>query len=416
METLLEKSEQVQRVVFLDKIRYHMVLGVVVLHAACAYATIIPWWSVLDSDRRQIFDLLIIVLDVYQMPVLYFVAGYFALSSLQRRGIGGFVAAKLKRLGVPLLLVGILFVPIMPYIGYSLRTDQAVGFFAYWRAQMITAADWHWVHITTPEIAMRHAQDYSQWHLWFISLLLIFFMLTAIVAKALPQLMQRRRVPEAEGNALILTSVVVTGVASAVLMGLVHRVSPDWTWAKIGGFVLVQPTRIPIYIGFFILGFYASKRNWFRSPFFPISPWLWLSAASILVFLLLGVLKTIGDRPAPIPWDLALTHSGLRVFSALALLCFFLSAGLRWGQRPTATWRHLHPASYDIYLIHLPIVVIFQMISLYIPIPAGAKFLLIALFGIVVSWSIGHIIIKSYPWLAAGLLIAGFVAASLLIN
>jgi peptidoglycan/LPS O-acetylase OafA/YrhL len=241
-------------------------------------------------------------------------------------------------------------------------------------------------------------------------------MLTAVIAKALPQLMQQRRASEAEGSAHILASVVVTGVASAVLMGLVHRVSPDWTWAKIGGFVLIQPTRIPIYIGFFILGFYACKHNWFTSPTFPINPWLWLAAAFILVFLLLGVLRTIGERPAPIPWGLALMHSGLRVFSALALLCFLLSAGLRWGQRPTVTWRHLHPASYDIYLIHLPIVVIFQMIALYLPMPTGVKFLLVAFIGIIVSWCIGRIIIKPYPRLATSLLIAGFAAASLLIN
>jgi hypothetical protein len=241
-------------------------------------------------------------------------------------------------------------------------------------------------------------------------------MLTAVFGKAFPQLMQQRRASEAEGTAPVLTSIVVTGLASAVLMGLVHRISPDWTWAKIGGFVLIQPTRIPIYLGFFILGFYACKHNWFRSSAFPINPWLWLTAAFILVFLQLGVLRTIDIRPAPIPWDLALMHSGLRVFSALALLCFFLSAGLRWGQRPTATWRHLHPVSYDIYLIHLPIVVIFQMIALYLPMPVGVKFPLIALLGIVVSWSIGRIIIKPYPWFAAGLLIAGFVAASLLIN
>ncbi len=415
MTTLPESSERVQRVVFLDKIRYSMVLGVVVLHAACAYATIIPWWSVLDSDRRQIFDLLIIVLDVYQMPVLYFVAGYFALLSLRRRGISGFVSAKLIRLGVPLLLVGIFFVPIIPYIGYSLRADQAVGFAAYWWAQMITAADWHWVHFTTPEIAMRHAQDYSQWHLWFISLLLILFLLTAAFAKVLPQLMQRRR-PEAEGGATILISIVVTGVVSAVPMGLIHHVSPDWTWAKIGGFILVQPTRVPIYIGFFILGFYACKRNWFTSSAFPIHPWLWLAGSCILVFLLLGVLKTIDLRPAPIPWSLALMHSGLRMFSALALLCFFLSAGLRWGQRPNATWRQLHPVSYDIYLVHLPVVVIFQMMALYLPIAAGAKFLLIALAAIAVSWSLGRIIIKPCPGLSAGLLIAGFAAASLLLH
>ncbi len=369
---------------------------------------IIPWWSVLDSDRGQIFDLLIIVLDVYQMPVLYFVAGYFAVSSLQRHGIGGFIRAKVRRLGGPLLLVGIFFVPIMPFIGHRLRTEAAEGFLAYWWSQMVTIVDVHWVHITTPEIAMRHAQDYSQWHLWFISLLLIFFVLTAGLAKIFPRLMEQRGESETAMSATVLSAVLTAGVAGAILMGLVHRASPDWTWAKIGGLILIQPTRVPIYVAFFILGFYACRQNWFRSQTFPINPWLWLTAAVVLGFLMLGVLKTIDVRPAPIPWYLALMHSGLRMFSALAMLCFCLSAGLRWCQSPTAVWRGLYPVSYGIYLIHLPIVVMLQLAVLYFPIPAGTKFFLVAILSTAISWSLGRWIIRPYPWLAVGIMLAGF--------
>jgi hypothetical protein len=393
-----------------------MVLGVVILHAACAYATIIPWWSVLESDRREIFDLLIIVLDIYQMPTLYFLAGYFALNSLKQRGIIGFIMAKLRRLGLPLLLAGIFFVPIIPYIGYALRVDQPIRFFHYWWMQMNTALDWHWIHFTTPEIATRHAQDFSQWHLWFISLLLIFFLFTTAVIKIFPQLMQTDTSSESEGGRTILAGILITGVVSTAFMGLVHRFSPDWTWAKIGGFILIQPTRVPIYAGFFILGFFANRRNWFKAQPFPINPWLWLTIGLVLVFLLLATLKSIGLRPAPIPWGQALAHSSLRIFSALALLCFFLSAGQRWGQRPTAIWRHLHPISYDIYLIHLPLVVIFQLTAIYLPIHIGLKFFLIGVLGAAVSWSLGRIFIKPYPLAAVGLLLTGFALASIFIK
>ena len=414
MTSLTTSPVQSQRIIFLDKIRYTMVLGVVILHAACAYATIIPWWSVLESDRREIFDLLISVLDIYQMPTLYFLADCFALSSLNRRGISGFIMAKLKRLGLPLLLVGIFFVPVMPYIGYALRADQPIGFFHYWWMQMNTAVDWHWIHITTPEIAARHAQDFSQWHLWFISLLLIFFLLTTVVAIIFPKLIQTDTSSESEGARTILAGILVMGIVGATAMGLIHRFSPDWTWAKIGGIILVQPTRVPIYAAFFILGFFANCRNWFKSRPFPINPWLWLVISLILVFLLLATLKFIGLRPAPIPWSQALAHSSLRIFSALALLCFFLSAGQRWWHRPTALWRHLHPISYDIYLIHLPLVVIFQLGAIYLPIPIGLKFFLVGVLGVVVSWSLGRIIIKPYPLVATGLLLAGFAIASIL--
>lgn len=385
-----------------------MVLGVVILHAACAYATIIPWWSVLESKPSQLFDLLVLFLDIYQMPILYFLAGYFAISSLQSRGIGGFVLAKLKRLGLPLLLIGIFFVPIIPYIGFSLQASQPMDFFKYWWMQMITAMDWHWVHITNEEIAARHAQDYSQWHLWFISLLLIFFLLTAVTTKIFPQLIRKDIHHENEGTRSILSSILVFGFAGAVVTSLINHISPDWSWAKIGALVMIQPTRVPIYVAFFILGLWAYRKNWFKSRQFPINPWLWLAACVVLVVLLLAVMISIGPIHAPIPWSLACMHSTLRIFAALAFLCFFLSAGQRWWQKPTASWRHMHPISYDIYLVHLPLVVIFQLVALYFPLPIGVEFLIIGLLAVVVSWGIGRMIIRPYPFLAVGLLLAGF--------
>jgi hypothetical protein len=51
-------------------------------------------------------------------------------------------------------------------------------------------------------------------------------------------------------------------------------------------------------------------------------------------------------------------------------------------------------------------VVILQMLALYLPVPAGAKFLCIALLGTAVRWSLGRAIIKPYPYCAAGVLTA----------
>jgi hypothetical protein len=54
-----EVFQPANRIIFLDKIRYAIVIGVVILHAACAYARIIPWWSVRDPLQSAFFDLLI---------------------------------------------------------------------------------------------------------------------------------------------------------------------------------------------------------------------------------------------------------------------------------------------------------------------------------------------------------------------
>lgn len=66
----------------LDNIRFSMVLCVVLVHAVAAYTTVIPWWYVRDRGATPYFDVIVIVPDLFQVPVLFFIAGYFALRHL----------------------------------------------------------------------------------------------------------------------------------------------------------------------------------------------------------------------------------------------------------------------------------------------------------------------------------------------
>jgi glucan biosynthesis protein C len=50
------------------------------------------------------------------MTVLFFIAGYFALPSLEKRGGKRFVIGKLKRLGLPWLVVIVLLLPVLDYL------------------------------------------------------------------------------------------------------------------------------------------------------------------------------------------------------------------------------------------------------------------------------------------------------------
>lgn len=89
------------RLVFLDNLRTLMVLLVVVLHVACAYSSYSTWWYVDDTNAAP-FDFLLLIIDNFSMPVLFFLAGYFALPSLVRKRSGwSFAVGKLKRLGFP---------------------------------------------------------------------------------------------------------------------------------------------------------------------------------------------------------------------------------------------------------------------------------------------------------------------------
>jgi fucose 4-O-acetylase-like acetyltransferase len=100
-----------ERLFLFDLVRDLTMIAVVIYHAVGAYASVAPYWGVHDgvslvaNGIREVFD-------VFMMPIFFFVAGYFALASFQRKGAWQFLKGKFRELGFPWLL-GILFlIPI----------------------------------------------------------------------------------------------------------------------------------------------------------------------------------------------------------------------------------------------------------------------------------------------------------------
>jgi fucose 4-O-acetylase-like acetyltransferase len=97
------KSPAVNRVIFFDNLRFSLVLCVVLQHSSNAYSNLI-WWPVADNDTSTIVDWLRAFIDAFAMPLLFYIAGYFALPTIQKKGVALFLKGKLKRLGIPGLL------------------------------------------------------------------------------------------------------------------------------------------------------------------------------------------------------------------------------------------------------------------------------------------------------------------------
>lgn len=43
-----------ERHLFMDNIRYLMIVFVVIFHAAIAYCNLVPYWSVIDSSKSKV--------------------------------------------------------------------------------------------------------------------------------------------------------------------------------------------------------------------------------------------------------------------------------------------------------------------------------------------------------------------------
>jgi uncharacterized membrane protein YcfT len=70
-------SPSVLRLPFLDNLRYLMILCVIVYHSVGAYASVAPHWVVHDTTFGAA-DIIRELFDVFMMPLLFFIAGFFA--------------------------------------------------------------------------------------------------------------------------------------------------------------------------------------------------------------------------------------------------------------------------------------------------------------------------------------------------
>ena len=74
------------RVIFFDNLRFFLVLCVVLQHSSNAYNNLI-WWPVSDNDSSVIAEWLSAFFDAFAMPLLFYVSGYFAIPTIQKKKI-----------------------------------------------------------------------------------------------------------------------------------------------------------------------------------------------------------------------------------------------------------------------------------------------------------------------------------------
>lgn len=407
-----------ERTIFLDNIRYLMVIFVLIFHASMSYVTIVPWWCVVDSNNHKLIDIFILVLDTFQLPVLFFISGYFVLQSLRKQTTTDFIVSKLRKLGIPLVILSLFYTPVLTYIRHLIKSPEPTSYFSYWLTQMKTLSDF----TVGPKTAAN--TDYlSPWHLWFISILLTFMLTTAVIYHIKNKRFSHRTGDdfinpppvEPQSKRKILMMYGVFGILMAFCAAIVNLNFIDWEWFRFSGLFLFQPTRIPVFSGVFIMGIYAHHRSWFHSPL-PGHYIFWFILAGILSFAFLICMVLMSSNPAIIQPPLAVATAVIRVFLVLSWIFAFMNFGAtRWNsQGPVG--KQLTFCSYEIYLIHLPIVVLLQYAMMPVNLSAFIKFGLVAVMSIVITVALARLLVtKLYRLSTAGLL-AGFTLATFFIG
>lgn len=403
------------RILFLDNLRYGIILSVVVFHAGLSYSSLVPWWPVLDSSSSRWLDAGVLLMDTFNMPVLYFIAGYFSLPALRKRtSIGLFLQSKLKRLGIPFVVFLFLAVPIIPYLTQYTRSEHfTVSPIEFW-IQFAGAA------VDVNRGYLRQADIFSHGHLWFVSLLLCFFLLFALVyyikAKLMPDGNGAAGTPrpaEATRPIPFKTYVLVLiflGGATAVASIICAQFFLHFSWLNIYNVLVFRPVRVPMYAGYFVFGIYVYWKNGLSQRSLTDFPGVWLAVSAGLSVAYLSAISAFKEIGTPYPIQTVITYHVLQSFLCLSFFCLLIALAFRFWNKASKIDQGLAGNSYNIYLVHMPVVLLLQLFFAGVDFPIHLEFALISILSMGLSYAISRYLIQPVPgWSLAGFLFGLFL-------
>jgi len=411
------------RLVFFDNLRYLMVTLVLVFHSGASYGSIVGLWPYHDPNPTEVVDIIMMILDVFMMSILFFIAGYFALPSLRKKRGRRFLEGKFKRLGIPWLVVTILVLPVLDYIHYY---SQSIGkglsprnYGTHWWLSIKKITEFRFGPMRMSEY-LDMSEHFYQRYMWFLSLLLLFFVVFWLLHEARKKLgwITERPVQEdTPSNRSVYRALAGVGLLSILLFALLKftlstPADPfDFVWRSLGNLVQFETAKLAFYVPCFGLGVYAYSRKWFTSGKDFGRPWVWGLICFILMVVNMLVGRSITKAFTP-SMGLQLAFVVLYPLWTLSFLGMFTAFASRRWNNAGPLGKELAANSYNMYLVHYVFVMTLPLLlSPWGGAPVLIKFGIVAFATILLSYGISKYIVKPYP----RLVVIGLIGMNILL-
>ncbi|HEU4668225.1 MAG TPA: acyltransferase family protein [Arthrobacter sp.] len=359
------------RLAFVDVLRVLIISMVVFHHAAQAYGPTGGFWPVEDQASTDWFVPFYTVNAAVGLGLLFLVAGYFLPGSYERKGSRRFLKERWARIGLPLVFFVVAVNVPLVYLA-SGRPEPG--------AFVVSLYDGAW--------------QGAYLHLWFLAHLLLYSAAYVLVARRFRWLRPEaprhpRRMLPPPGHRAILAF----AAALVLVTWVVRWWFPVDEWVPLFFVMPAEPANLTQYVSLFALGVLAYRNDWFqRIPRHIGFTWLAVGLiASAAIFSLQAFnLWSVATATGGPDW-----RSLVRV-SLETAVCAGLSVGLvvtsrELVRRPVRLLAVMATASYAAYILHIFVVVGLQVAVLQAAWPAGAKFVLVAVLGVLLSFGLGHI-------------------------
>jgi peptidoglycan/LPS O-acetylase OafA/YrhL len=344
----------------LDAVRGIALLLGVVLHASLSYFPTAIWVAP-DTDNSPVASGLFFVIHLFRMTTFFLVAGLFAHGMLARIGWSAFARNRLKRIAGPLF--GLWFV-VFP----------AVVAAVIWAAWVANGGSFPKKASPPPSFSI---ESFPLVHLWFLWVLLIFYAAALLLRAPFARLDRdggwARGVDRLMGMLVGPWTPAILAAPLALSLYLLPK------WPAFFGIPTPDTGLVPnaaALTGFglaFAFGFLLDRRRDLLDRIERLWPWLTglaLASGAGAMILAGGPTPSLAPMidPALKAWTAAVY--ALAVFaSTLALIAL----ALRFLSGHSAIRRYLADASYWIYIVHLPLVMVGQVLLLNVEAPWWVK-------------------------------------------
>ena len=361
-----------QRIYALDNLKWFIIWLMVVFHAAMCYMAFAPeWWYVVDAADPQLSATIFVCwADIFIMPVMFFVSGYFGLASLARHGVKKFWRGKFLRIILPWLVGAIFVAPLVTYIILASRHAQIT----FW--EFYTELFW--------------GVFYQQAQYWYLGALTALYALLMLVCDLFPNFLTRvKKFPTLKFFATIF-------FISAVTIALISQKMPPDTWKFFGYILVLQPVRIPTHIAIFFAGAQAWRQGWFTNGGYVPKLWSWgiffVPVGAIYILQRFGfVFAQFGDVEKI--WLNAIFQAAFTI----AAVFFWTGLFVRKVNCTSRILENLSATSYAVYWLHMPILFFVAWIFVAVPLAVYPKYFAVCAVSLMLCFILSRAVFIQLP-------------------
>jgi glucans biosynthesis protein C len=348
-----------ERLYYLDNLKVGLTMLLIAHHVGQAYGPTGGSWPIKEATKAAILGPFFTVNRSFFMSLFFLVSGYLVARSYDGKPGWPFVKGRLLRLGLPVVVFGILMVP------HQLFVFPAPG-------------------MAEPGVAWPIDVGY----LWFLEHLLLFSLGYAAWRTVLG-----RRGAERTDKPLRAWQVVAFSALLAPILAVTRIPFPIDRWDYLLGFFRVAFADLPRDLAFFVLGIVAFRRKWFETVSARAGhAWLGIGMALAAFWYAyeLGLNKVIPLEGTAfdvvrVTWE--------------AFFCSSICIGLVVLFREMVTVhgrlaQTLGKSQYAAYIFHVPVILTFQYAAFQISLPPFAKFALVTLVSIPATFAMAALVRK----------------------